>query len=285
MTNVLLYWNHICVLHNQEKAFLSRLAESLKAEDIALTVRYFGLGYPEHMSEYLAREDAVLPDLIVSADLEVFEDARLMEKLRPTLHQSRDFVPLADSAALSCCERGAALLPILAIPLVYFTREPERAERTPLCEMDGLCIGGVNNSAIKTVAKTLLSHAGQTQTERFLAHANVSDMPIGAYNQVRMGAQKTALVPVALCPPRGRKPDFSPRASGRPGADSQLFGRAHVDFPRFGAKAGQSHPLQSALRVLRPKWRSHPLPRLCRNAQQAGKQPLFRAPRGLAAKL
>lgn len=101
-----------------------------------------------------------------------------MEKLRPTLHQSRDFVPLADSAALSCCERGAALLPILAIPLVYFTREPERAERTPLCEMDGLCIGGVNNSAIKTVAKTLLSHAGQTQTERFLAHANVSDMPI-----------------------------------------------------------------------------------------------------------
>ena len=61
--------------------------------------------------------------------------------------------------------------------------------------MDGLCIGGVNNSAIKTVAKTLLSHAGQTQTERFLAHANVSDMPIGAYNQVRMGAQKTALVP------------------------------------------------------------------------------------------
>ena len=42
MTNVLLYWNHICVLHNQEKAFLSRLAESLIAEEIALTVRYFG---------------------------------------------------------------------------------------------------------------------------------------------------------------------------------------------------------------------------------------------------
>ena len=195
MTNVLPYWNHICVLHNQEKAFLARLAESLKAEDIELTVRYFGLGYPEHMSEYLARADAVLPDLIVSADLEVFEDARLMDKLRPTLHQARDFVPLAESPALTCCERGAALLPILAIPLVYFTREPERAEHTPLSEFDGLCIGGVNNSAIKTVAKTLLSHGGAAQTERFLVQAHVSDMPIGAYNQVRMGAQKTALVP------------------------------------------------------------------------------------------
>ena len=195
MTHVLLYWNHICVLHNQEKAFLARLAESLKAEDIELTVRYFGLGYPEHMSEYLAREDAVLPDLIVSADLEVFEDARLMDKLRPTLHQARDFVPLSESPALTCCERGAALLPILAIPLVYFTREPERAAHTPLSELSGLCIGGVNNSAIKTVAKTLLSHCGEAQTARFLAQANVSDMPIGAYNQVRMGAQKTALVP------------------------------------------------------------------------------------------
>lgn len=195
MTNVLLYWNHICVLHNQEKAFLSRLAESLKAEDIDLTVRYFGLGYPEHMSEYLAREDAVLPDLIVSADLEVFEDARLMEKLRPTLQPARSFLPLAESPALSCCERGPLLLPILAIPLVYFTREPERAAQTPLCDMDGLCIGGVNNSAIKTVAKTLLSRCGEAQTARFLARANVSDMPIGAYNQVRMSAQKTALVP------------------------------------------------------------------------------------------
>ena len=112
MTNVLLYWNHICVLHNQEKAFLSRLAESLKAEDIALTVRYFGLGYPEHMSEYLAREDAVLPDLIVSADLEVFEDARLMEKLRPTLHQSRDFVPTARrSPAVSAARRFCRFWP------------------------------------------------------------------------------------------------------------------------------------------------------------------------------
>ena len=74
MTSVLLYWNHICVLHRQEKAFLEGLAQRLRKDDIQLEVRYFGLGYPEHMSEYLARPDAVLPDLIVSADLEVFED-------------------------------------------------------------------------------------------------------------------------------------------------------------------------------------------------------------------
>ena len=71
MTSILLYWNHICVLHRQEKAFLEDLAQRLRGDGIRLEVRYLGLGYPERMSEYLARPDAILPDLIVSADLEV----------------------------------------------------------------------------------------------------------------------------------------------------------------------------------------------------------------------
>ena len=61
MTSILLYWNHICVLHRQEKAFLEGLAQRLREDDIQLEVRYFGLGYPEHMSEYLARPDASSP--------------------------------------------------------------------------------------------------------------------------------------------------------------------------------------------------------------------------------
>ena len=132
MTQVLLYWNHICVLHRQEKAFLEKLAQALHAEDIELTVRYFGLGYPEHMSEYLAKPDAILPDILVSADLEVFEDARLFGRLSPTLYPARSFVPLRDSAALTICERGEQLLPFLAIPLVYFTREESTALDKPL---------------------------------------------------------------------------------------------------------------------------------------------------------
>ena len=62
MRHILLYWNHICVLHRQEKTFLDALAQRLLSDEIQLDVRYFGLGYPEHMSEYLARPDAILPD-------------------------------------------------------------------------------------------------------------------------------------------------------------------------------------------------------------------------------
>ncbi len=93
MRHILLYWNHICVLHRQEKTFLDALAQRLLSDEIQLEVRYFGLGYPEHMSEYLARPDAILPDLIVSADLEVL-------KIRISL-QAKSFV-------ISCAELDTA---------------------------------------------------------------------------------------------------------------------------------------------------------------------------------
>ena len=79
MTHILLYWNHICVLHRQEKAFLDGLTQKLLSDGIQLEVRYFGLGYPEHMSEYLARPDAVLPDLIVFAAVPVHSSGLLYQ--------------------------------------------------------------------------------------------------------------------------------------------------------------------------------------------------------------
>lgn len=39
MKHVLLYWSHICVLHRQEKMFLAKLTEKLRARDIELEVR------------------------------------------------------------------------------------------------------------------------------------------------------------------------------------------------------------------------------------------------------
>ena len=42
MTHILLYWNHICVLHRQEKAFLQELAGRLRREGIQLEVRFLG---------------------------------------------------------------------------------------------------------------------------------------------------------------------------------------------------------------------------------------------------
>lgn len=115
MKKVLLYWNHICILHNYEKMFLEEVKQALLPYDIELNVTYFGMGYPEHMSEYLYKKDAVLPDIIVSADLEVFEDARIFSKLEPDLYPCHDWISFKDSTALELVERSPYLLPFISI--------------------------------------------------------------------------------------------------------------------------------------------------------------------------
>ena len=195
MTSILLYWNHICVLHRQEKAFLEDLAQRLRGDGIRLEVRYFGLGYPERMSEYLARPDAILPDLIVSADLEVFEDLRIFSKFKSNLYPAADWVPLRQSPMLNAVQRGPCLLPFVSIPLVYYTREPEACAKTSLPDWRGLAFGGINNSAAKTVVKSVWERWGQVATAKLLGESLVADMPIGAFQAVRQGQTSTALVP------------------------------------------------------------------------------------------
>lgn len=195
MTSLLLYWNHICVLHNQEKLFLGTLTERLKEEGIALTIRYFGLGYPEHLSEYLKRGDAVLPDMLVSADLEVFEDRRIFSKLEKDLYQVEEWIPLRQGAALDVVKRGKKLLPFLAIPLVYYSSHDDCCGGRSICEMPGLTFGGIHNSAGKTLVKAVWSRYGKKAAQRLLARNTAADMPIGAFQKVRLGQEKTALVP------------------------------------------------------------------------------------------
>ena len=218
MTSILLYWNHICVLHRQEKAFLEDLAQRLRGDGIWLEVRYFGLGYPERMSEYLARPDAILPDLIVSADLEVFEDLRIFSKFKSNLYPAADWVPLRQSPMLNAVQRGPCLLPFVSIPLVYYTREPEACAKTSLPDWRGLAFGGINNSAAKTVVKSVWERWGQVAAAKLLGESLVADMPIGAFQAVRQGQTSTALVPLPSMP--------SERTAGRPFSASPRRGRS-----------------------------------------------------------
>ncbi|MGN0307725.1 MAG: hypothetical protein ACI4DN_05865 [Lachnospiraceae bacterium] len=195
MKHVLLYWNHICILHKQEKAHLEKLAKQLLDEGIDLEVRYFGMGYPMHLSEYLAKEDSLLPDILVSADLEVFEDPRIFQRFSNSLLPAAQWLPLHKNEALKSIWRNEYLLPILSIPLVYYTCEPECCQNQPLHERNGLAIGGINNSVIKTAVKALWERQGKASAASFLERCQAADMPIGAYGLVRHKKATTALVP------------------------------------------------------------------------------------------
>ena len=195
MMHILLYWNHICILHRFEKTYLERVRLELMKDGIDLEIRYFGLGYAEHMSEYLALPDSELPDIIVSSDLEVFEDGRISARFSSNLYDVSNWMAKRDLPSICNALRGEDLLPILSIPLVYFTRNPENCRNASILEIERLSIGGVNNSAIKTIMKTIWSHYGKHAAEHFLEHCTARDMPIEAFQDVISGKADTALVP------------------------------------------------------------------------------------------
>ena len=222
MTTIRLYWNNICVLHRQELQFLNEIQEELRKDNIDLDITCFGLGYGRHMSDYLREEDSVLPDLVVSTDLEVFEDERIWNRFKEQgLLPLEKIFPVKDLPELGGLKKNPALLPYLAIPLVFysdtellhqnstdtgnhntvfFTGTDEESKHSisfnRLVETSfPLSYGGIHNSAVKTVAKLIWESFDMSTAEQFLSASNVFDMPIQAFHQVSIGASPLALVP------------------------------------------------------------------------------------------
>lgn len=195
MRTVDLYWNHICILHNFEKAFLAGVRERLADCGIDLRVRFFGMGYERHLASYLREDDAVLPDVVVSADLEVFENAAIASKLGPQ-HPCASWVPLKDTPIAAAARRAPWMLPFVAIPLTAYGSAPcGDATFVQLMRTRRVAFGGVDNSAGKTVVKALWQRYGEDVAREALARCRVEGMPIAAFQAARMGAVDVSIAP------------------------------------------------------------------------------------------
>ncbi|WP_320990521.1 hypothetical protein [Hungatella sp.] len=201
MITIQLYWNNICILHRQELAFLEQMKADLKKKDIDLSVTCFGLGYGRHLSDYLREPDSTLPDMVVSADLEVFEDSRIFGRFRESLHPLARRLPVKQEEGVPLLLRGDFLLPYLAIPLVFYGTGESIPENGSLSldelvsERFPLTFGGIHNSAAKTVVKTVWETGGADAAKRLLSASSLTGMPIEAYQRVRNGMNSLALVP------------------------------------------------------------------------------------------
>lgn len=191
---VRLYWNHICILHNYEKQYLAQLAERLAAQGIDLEVTYFGLGYATHMAEYLLGDGAELPDIIVTADLEVVEHPRVAKRLTGR-YACEGWMPLKDTVAVRAVRRDETLLPAAIIPIVLYGADCQGESLLDIAHTRKLAFGGINNSAGKTVTKAAWARHGRDAARELLGQSLVADMPIGAFQAVRMGGAEVALVP------------------------------------------------------------------------------------------
>lgn len=199
MPEVSLYWNNICVLHKGELTYLEKYRKELMEEDIDLDLHCFGLGYPEHLSDYLRHEDAVLPDIIVTADLEVFQDERIYSRLAPELYPVLSWYDLKSGEGVPSVIRKDTMLPYLIIPLVFYTKDKAIPSDLSLERVAGeslpIAFGGIDNSAGKSVVKAVWDRYGKQSAEALFGNALVTGMPIASFQAARTGVK-----PLALCP-------------------------------------------------------------------------------------
>ena len=195
MRKVSVYWSHICVLHRQEKLLLRQAAEALRNRGIEVEFHFFGIGYPQHMNEALREKDAEWPDIIVSADLEVFEDSRLRSRLEGELYPLRKRFPMREGLPWELLLKDEGLLPFCGIPLVLYGKGPDFDFEPSILQAEGLSFGGINNSAVKTIVKAVWSRYGKAAAEQLLRSSLVREMPIDAFRAAQKGEARCALVP------------------------------------------------------------------------------------------
>lgn len=199
MKTVKLYWSNICILHKHEKAYLDNLILSLKAKEINLEVTYFGIGYPYRLSEYLSKADCITPDIIVSTDLEVFEDNSIYSKFKNNLYALKDYFEIKKEVLSSSLYFDEKLLPFLVIPLVFsynnnYTGPTDSIESIIYSNAKTL-IGGINNSGAKSIIKAIWSEYGKDSAIKFLKNTTMLNMPIQSFNDVKNGSSKLAITP------------------------------------------------------------------------------------------
>ncbi|CDM70349.1 putative membrane protein [Clostridium bornimense] len=226
MKTVKLYWSNVCILHKYEKQYLDNLVESLKDHNINLEITHFGIGYPTSLNKYLERDDAVIPDIIVSTDLEVFENQNIYNKFSNNLYNLVDYFPIKDSIKNSPVCYDKRLLPFLIIPLVFSYNNEDynniNSIESLLKEDINVAIGGINNSGAKCIIKSIWDKYGKEDLLNLMKKTKVLNMPIQAFNEVKNGEDCIAITPSV----------YAKRANNK-----DLF----INYPKEGAFALPSY--------------------------------------------
>lgn len=197
MRTIHLFWSNICILHQYEKKALEQLKNILREDNIDLQVTYFGIGCPQSLSDYFKQPDAKLPDLMVSTDLEIFEDQQIYQLFEHELHYLSDKFALKPWIQQTNINQWGTLLPFLAIPLMVITNQKlfDIGWQSIIEEHESIALGGINNSGVRSVIKGLWSEQGIENVEKLVDKGSITNMPIQAYQWFIKQKCQASIVP------------------------------------------------------------------------------------------
>jgi ABC-type lipoprotein export system ATPase subunit len=193
------YWNNICLLRKREEAFLAEYGAGLE-------ITYFGLGTPRKLRERITRDleesGGVKADVIVSTELDIFQDKRLLRG--KNLFEPIDFPsgPFIDRAAISAdpCLAVALVLPMVIAAAPSIPSCPRTLRE--LCEpryKGKIVLGGRDTAAGRSVVMTLWYLYGEKAARSFMDNAVFTAIPAAARHGIVRGAYPVGILPSALC--------------------------------------------------------------------------------------
>lgn len=201
-----IYWNNICILSRYEELYMmEKLKHINKKYGINIEIEYFGLGKKKKLSEQLKDdlENENMVDIIVSTDLEIFEDNSIYEKYEKHLQNLDSIFKIKEEIKNSNINRSEKLVPFLTIPLLIVVNKKLLKNESPNTIKDiiyndyedKIVFGGINNSAGTSVVKGIWYKYKEDGLKNFKNNSIIKEMPIQAFNAVKKGEYPLGIVP------------------------------------------------------------------------------------------
>lgn len=200
------YWNNICLLSTKEEEYINNSLE--KFENREIVVEYYGLGKEMALKEKVIEElneGIINADMILSTDLDIFQDKNLIPSLKDNLAVTKNLAPLRKEIKNSNIIHPLGIFsPFIIIPLIFVVnRSLIPKEKIPYSFEDLLdpyfkgkiAFGGIHNSAGRSLLKSIWYLLGKEKAEKFIDNSIIDNMPAAAFRRVMIGDAALAIVP------------------------------------------------------------------------------------------
>lgn len=203
------FWNNVCLLSKAERDFINMKNERLIKEDMKTSYdfEFYGLGYEKTLSQKvdsLIGENLVDGDIIVSTDLDVFQNSKRSEYFLENYRTLEDTFTYSDYIRenKSIIDPSSYFFPFIIIPLVMIVnkdkcKKPVKSFKDLLDDdfKDDYSFGGHSNSAGHSLLKSIHYLYGEDSYLKFLNNAQVTSMPAQAFQKLMKGEVSLAIVP------------------------------------------------------------------------------------------
>lgn|GEM_PF-1180714 len=208
------YWNNICLLSSIEESFIKE--RQTKLENFPFYFEYYGLGRSSSMTAKIKedlKEGQIKGDIIVSTDLDIFQDRDIVKHFHSNYKKGPSLLPLNNSLLnTKIPDPNGYFHPFVVIPLVMVVNTNLIKESEIPESLEDLidpnfkyryAFGGVHNSAGRSLLKSLWCLYGKSGVERFLSKSTITSMPAQAFHQVMTGQVEVAIVPTIFALRKG----------------------------------------------------------------------------------